>query len=106
MPKKLKNTAVSEETCLTSGCHSMDELVAATASSTVLTDSNGTVKNPHEMLIDENHIANSNADLACSSCHKMHEENGAESQAVAESAQAKCTGCHHQNVYECGTCHD
>lgn len=106
LPKKLKDTSVSEETCLSSGCHALDEITAATASSTVLTDSNGTVVNPHEILVDEGHIANSKADLACSSCHKMHAEKGMVSEATAETAQKKCTGCHHQNVYECGTCHD
>lgn len=106
LPKKLKDTSVSEETCLSSGCHSLDGITAATASSTVLTDSNGTVVNPHEILVDEVHVANSKADLACSSCHKMHAEKGMAPEATAEAAQKKCTGCHHQNVYECGTCHE
>lgn len=96
MPKKLKATEVSEETC--SGCHdSYEELAATTADSTVLTDKNGTTVNPHAFkdLGVQDH-----EDLNCADCHAEH--SGKE---ITEEAMNTCTGCHHQDVFECGTCH-
>lgn len=36
----------------------------------------------------------------CMSCHKMHSD-----KSVEKVAADKCTDCHHENVYECYTCH-
>lgn len=98
MPKKLKNSEVSDEACLV--CHgSYEELAARTAKSeTLLVDSQGTAVNPHE-------APGLNADhekgLSCVSCHVVHED--ADSLQTAEKA---CSNCHHRGVYECGTCHE
>lgn len=105
LPKKLKNTSIDPEACET--CHDLTQITETSASCEVLTDDNGTVVNPHEIMVRESHVANSGSDLTCGSCHKMHEENGGDPAAsAAEAASEKCLGCHHQNVYECGTCHE
>lgn len=92
---KLKKTTVPEEVC--AACHNKAELTEKTASSTVLTDSNGLCVNPHDIPVNDGHAE---ADIACSSCHKMHEE-----QNVEETAPKVCLNCHHADVYECNTCH-
>lgn len=90
----LTKTTIDPETCY--ACHgSMEELAAKTAASDVLTDKNGTTVNPHDLPAD--HFG---ANVDCSSCHKMHSATD-----TATSAQNSCIGCHHDNVYECGTCH-
>lgn len=94
MPKKLKKTDVSEELCL--GCHgSSEELAGLTEGCTLLTDDNGTVVNPHALPDVPDHDP-----IECTDCHAVH--NG---KTVEETAPAKCLSCHHENVYECGTCH-
>lgn len=105
LPKKLRATTVSTEAC--ESCHDLAEITEKSEACTALTDANGTVVNPHEIMVRESHVANSGADLNCGSCHKMHEaDSGDASAAAAETASEKCLGCHHQNVYECGTCHE
>lgn len=95
MPKKLKSTEVSAETC--ESCHgSVDDLAAKTSASTVLTDARGTVANPHSLPENGDHES-----LACADCHQMHESEG-----VAKSAPKACSSCHHAGVYECNTCHE
>ena len=97
MPTKLKETAVDQAVCQTSGCHSesLKGLAAKTADSTVLTDSEGTVVNPHEVpTLTDSHIE---ASLSCVACHPMHQE---------QDAAQKCGSCHHMDVYECNTCHE
>lgn len=94
-PAKLKRTEVTSGVCLS--CHIETELKEATADVTALTDGNGTVVNPHDLPQTEDH-----ADaIACSSCHKMHLPESA-----IDTAPQACLSCHHDNVYECGTCHD
>ncbi len=89
----LVNTTVDEAICFS--CHgSREELAAATADSTVLVDENGTVVNPHDLPEGSQH------DIACGSCHKMHNDLTTE-----QTAQNTCLTCHHANVYECNTCH-
>lgn len=93
MPTKLsKEHAVSEEACL--ACHgSWDELAAKSVDVTVLTDADGTTVNPHAMDRTGDHAA-----ITCTSCHSVHE---------AETDQKElCLSCHHEDVFECRTCHE
>jgi hypothetical protein len=96
--RSLKKTKVSEDACLS--CHIVDELIVATQASTVLTDSEGLTINPHEANTVYN-VSNNHSSLTCSSCHKMHSD-----KPVGDNASQNCRSCHHQNVYECGTCHE
>ncbi|MDR1183576.1 MAG: cytochrome c3 family protein [Coriobacteriales bacterium] len=93
-PTRLKKTEVDVLVC--ESCHDTGELKEITASSTVLTDANNTVLNPHDLPTTENHLSS----IDCASCHKMHKPDP-----VAETASKVCLSCHHLNVYECGTCH-
>lgn len=91
----LTKTKIDPEMCYS--CHgSMEELAAKTADCTVLTDENGKTVNPHDL--PEGHFG---VNVDCGSCHKMHSAVD-----TATSAQNSCMTCHHNNVYECGTCHD
>lgn len=91
---RLKKTSVDIALC--QSCHgSLADLAEKTQSSTVCTDSNGTVVNPHALPENEEH-----SDIDCSSCHFMHDE-----KAVTEQVKNLCSSCHHENVYECFTCH-
>lgn len=71
-------------------------LIAATADSTVLTDENGTTVNPHDLPAVEDH-----ASVNCIDCHKGHTDD-----ALEVSAMKTCVLCHHENVFECYTCHE
>ncbi len=71
-------------------------LIAATADSTVLTDEKGTTVNPHDLPAVEDH-----ASINCIDCHKGHS-----SDTIEVSAMKACTLCHHENVFECYTCHE
>ncbi|MDR0514521.1 MAG: hypothetical protein LBG81_05100 [Coriobacteriaceae bacterium] len=93
--KTLKKTKVKTETCTASGCHDNDaERIAATATFTGLTDTNGTTKNPHDLPQGDGHKS-----LSCSTCHQGHKT------FVAEEVIDECYTCHHAQVFECGTCH-
>ncbi|MDR0350926.1 MAG: cytochrome c3 family protein [Coriobacteriales bacterium] len=94
-PTRLKTTEVSQDSCLS--CHDSTELAVASVATTALTDNNGTVVNPHDLPATESHLDK----IRCSSCHKMHKAEPAE-----ETSRKACLGCHHVNVYECGTCHE
>lgn len=95
----LKTTKVSPDTCL-GECHGdghdQNELRVTTANSTILTDSKGTTVNPHNLPENDDHVQS----VTCLSCHVMHAPNKA-----AETAPNVCLLCHHENVYECYTCH-
>lgn len=93
-PSKLKHTSVDASIC--EACHSKEEVATATEGSTVLVDENGTVVNPHFLPESDDHDA-----LTCLSCHSGHEE-----MTLEKAARSACTSCHHDNVYECHTCHD
>lgn len=95
MRGELKRTNVANMSCLES-CHEDDDLVDLTSMNTVLTDKKGTMVNPHSV----SSIGTGHAEVTCSSCHSMHANNNTE-----EAAQALCLSCHHEDVYECGTCH-
>lgn len=92
LPTKLKKTEVVEA-CAT--CHTIDALIEATVDSKALTDSDGNVVNPHDVPTVKDH-----KDITCDSCHKMHSDGSA-----AKRAADLCVSCHHEDVYECYTCH-
>lgn len=98
---KLKKTDVARASCLASGCHDQAALVDATAESTVLTDTKGTVANPHDLPAHKDH----DEGVTCASCHAMHGEGTADAAVVEQASQAACLSCHHAGVYECHTCH-
>lgn len=97
VPKRLKKTKVDESQCET--CHSAEEIAAATADTTVLTDSNQTVVNPHDLPDVADHD-----EIQCADCHTFHEEGGLD--LTDDNAKRLCGSCHHANVYECHTCHE
>lgn len=96
--KRLKKTSVEDATCLP--CHgSYEELASTTSPDSNLADIKGLSINPHE--VTSVHNKNGAHDIInCSSCHTMHEES-----APSEKSQATCKSCHHEEVYECYTCH-
>lgn len=95
MPKKLKRTAVDQDKCLT--CHgSYEELAEKTASYQGLADEHGTVANPHALPENDDH-----AEIVCGDCHKMR----AGDSDAGQDATNTCLSCHHEGVFECGTCH-
>jgi hypothetical protein len=94
MPVRLKKTKVNDEACLS--CHVTSDLVTLTQASTVLTDKNGLVVNPHDRPENSSH-----ANISCTNCHKQHKPKAD----IAKNSLATCTSCHHENVFECGTCH-
>lgn len=99
LPKRLKKTSVQDASCLT--CHGgadggTEDLAKATEASSVLTDKQGLTVNPHALPVNASHQG-----IACITCHKMH----ADEADLSKQAQLACLGCHHENVYECGTCH-
>ena len=96
MPTELQSTVVGSEACLS--CHEEQELIEATKESEALTDKNGKTVNPHDLPTSEDHEG-----VVCASCHSMHAET--DGTALQDRASAKCIGCHHAEVYECGTCH-
>lgn len=96
LPKRLKQTNVEDAICFSCHYGDRDALIAATESTAVLTDSEGTSRNPH----DPQGIAE-HEDLACADCHAMHDTKGLEDRAMAV-----CESCHHEGVFACYTCHE
>ena len=94
VPTKLTKTEIPNDMCLS--CHDQEELAETTADCTVLTDSNGTVVNPHELPDVGDH-----ADVKCVDCHQAHDT----SKTLEEASITTCSSCHHAGVYECNTCH-
>jgi len=92
-PTRLKKSEVPLASCET--CHPAKVLVKATAESTALTDADGTVVNPHDVPAIKEH-----EEIVCDSCHKMHKDTSPKNRAAE-----LCVGCHHDDVYECYTCH-
>lgn len=95
-PKKLKKTAVDDSMCLT--CHdSYEALATKTADYKDLVDTEGTVANPHALPETEEH-----SERVCGDCHKMHESD----QDMAQNSMQYCRSCHHEDIFECNTCHN
>lgn len=92
--KRLRKSSVADEVCL--ACHDSKDVADRTAESEVLTDKNGMSVNPHDLPSSDNH-----EDIVCTDCHQVHEETS-----ITESSMAVCAGCHHAEVFECGTCHE
>lgn len=91
---RLKKPDIDSSYCLT--CHdSYEALAGKTVDSQACTDKNGLVVNPHGLPTNVEH-----EDIDCASCHIMHD-----SRAAADQAESLCGSCHHENVYECFTCH-
>lgn len=93
--KALKESVIDEAVCLS--CHdSYEALAEKTASSAALTDSDGTVANPHALPQSGDH-----AEATCASCHVMHRDDP-----IEDSASGYCSSCHHAGVFTCYTCHE
>lgn len=91
-PKRLRKTDVKSATCTQAGCHDdSSALATATEGVTILTDKDGVTVNPHAIPATESHES-----VTCGNCHGGH---------GAADPQKVCTRCHHENVYQCGTCH-
>lgn len=98
-PHQLMETDIANDTCLNTchePSHNAEALKTATAGSIVLTDNEGTTVNPHDLPSNNDH----DTSISCTSCHVMHGDKG-----TADASQIFCSSCHHENVYECGTCH-
>lgn len=92
--RKKGRTMGTSDFCLQ--CHgSLEELAAKTADVTLVQDSNGTVVNPH--AIPENASHEEDGVQQCYNCHWLH--------STSPSPITNCNTCHHQGVFECGTCH-
>jgi hypothetical protein len=94
-PSKLKRTEVSNDTCIS--CHTVEEIIAQTADVVTLVDKNGLVVNPHDVPQTTEHLKS----ITCANCHNVHS-----TVAYIEAAKKTCLGCHHADIYECGTCHE
>jgi hypothetical protein len=93
-PTRLKTSEVSQEAC--ESCHDAEERATVAAGLPTLSDSKGTVVNPHALPQTEEHLES----VTCADCHKMHSPEPAEN-----NAKKACLSCHHMDVFECGTCH-
>ena len=85
-----------DKAALETACATWEVLAELTADSEALTDSEGTVVNPHDLPVVEEH-----ADITCASCHKLHEEDAD----AAKTALKLCRSCHHEDVFACYSCH-
>ena len=97
--QSLRKTAVDSAVCEV--CHgTWEELAEKTADVSLLTDSNGTVVNPHEVVTVVN-VTGQHDGTTCVDCHEVHVDEG-----VDVTAPRYCQSCHHMDVYECNTCHE
>ncbi|HIW76000.1 MULTISPECIES: cytochrome c3 family protein [Gordonibacter] len=89
---------VDAQTCQDPACHgTLADMAVITADNTNFKDDKGAVQNPHEYASNEQHDANV---PTCTDCHKIHTKN------VQKDAMKWCAQCHHQGVFQCGTCHE
>ena len=95
MTKRLKKSQVSNDVCLSCHFGTREALVEATPE-VVLADKEGNSRNPHDADGIPEHEG-----IACGDCHAMHD-----GKPLADRALDECLGCHHEGVFECGTCHD
>ena len=96
MPKKLTKTSVDAAAC--TSCHGSADELASLVPDVMLADANGMEVGAHDALtLNEDHQKG----ITCTSCHVMHESND-----IKDSSQDACLNCHHQNVFECHTCHE
>jgi hypothetical protein len=95
MPTRLKKTEVDPTLC--GSCHEADELATLTVASTVITDTEGTVVNPHDIPDNSSHNS-----ITCINCHQVHEP----AASLPDNSLNTCFNCHHEKVLQCGTCHD
>lgn len=87
-----KEYSVEESVCLS--CHgSLEQLAAKSTKISALTDADGTTINPHSLPSNSDHSA-----ITCTSCHSIHVASG--------DPKTICLSCHHENVFQCHTCHD
>jgi hypothetical protein len=92
---KATTKMATKEFCLS--CHgSAEQLAARTEGNTTLTDTDGTVVNPHAVSMNVAHDAEKIDN--CYNCHSMHK--------ASPDAIKVCFGCHHQSVFACYTCHE
>lgn len=92
--RKAGRTMGTSEFCLQ--CHgTLQELAEKTVDVTLVKDANGTVVNPH--AIPENAKHEEAGVQECYNCHWLHNP--------LPSPVSNCNSCHHQGVFECGTCH-
>ncbi len=96
MSDSLRRTSVEDQTCLNDDCHNYDDMIANISDDKLLVDKNGTAVNPHKI----HDVGQSHGDIKCIDCHLTHKEGE-----TLQTASDKCISCHHENVYECGTCH-
>ena len=89
---KLKKSKVEVGAC--TGCHDSTALELPAAAD--LADSRGNKADPHALPDGEGHSS-----ITCVSCHNLHDAE----EKVEETAYDLCYGCHHDEVFECGTCH-
>ena len=95
VPAKLSSAgSIGSDICL--GCHSTDTLKAATADGPALIDEEGTSVNPHDR--PEGHLGEK---VDCADCHSVHAGSS-----PLDNAESQCASCHHEGVYQCGTCHE
>lgn len=93
-PEKLKYSKVDPAVCV--ACHEKDATPESTKDVTALTDSNGSMVNPHDLPDPDG----AHASVGCANCHSMHSETTPE-----EAAYQRCIDCHHVEVWGCA-CHD
>ena len=92
--RKASRSMGTEDFCLR--CHdSLDELARKSSDVTVVQDAHGTIVNPH--AIPQNADHESKGVQQCFNCHRLHSK--------SPSPVTNCSSCHHQDVFECGTCH-
>lgn len=95
-PSALKQTKFVDADCSNESCHVLapEDFIALTATSDQLTDDKKTRVNPHEVAtMTPGHIE---AGMTCADCHDAHK---------SKTAFDYCLSCHHEGVFECGTCH-
>jgi hypothetical protein len=95
---KVPPTTYPQAFCLK--CHgTYADLAKLTINFKGLKDANGTVVNPHALPVNDSHTTGKVTE--CSNCHTVH----AGASDATTSAFNYCLGCHHAQVFECGTCH-